>query len=95
MKAIGAKNKDIFYQFFFESGLMGLTGGIVGTTIGIILGYFGTLGINAWVGASTNPKINVMLIIGALSGSFLIGSIAGIIPAMNAAKQQPVDALRG
>ena len=31
----------------------------------------------------------------ALLGSFIIGAVAGIIPAMNAAKQNPVEALRG
>lgn len=95
MKAIGAKNSDIFMQFFIESGLMGLIGGILGILLGVILGYFGTLGINNFVGADTLPKINFILIFGALLGSFIIGAIAGIVPAMKAAKQEPVEALRG
>jgi len=36
-----------------------------------------------------------MLIGMALFGSFMIGAIAGIVPAMSAAKQNPVEALRG
>ena len=39
--------------------------------------------------------IDFVLIGGALVGSFVIGAAAGVIPAMNAAKQDPVEALRG
>ncbi len=94
MKAIGARNKDIFMQFFIESGLMGLIGGVAGSIIGIIIGYLGTIGINNFVGADVAPKINLALILLTLAGSFLIGSVAGIFPAMRAARQHPVDALR-
>lgn len=95
MKAIGARNSDIFLQFFFESGILGLIGGGVGILIGVIIGYIGTVSINNFVGADASPQINFILIISALLGSFLIGSIAGIVPALKAAKENPVDALRG
>jgi putative ABC transport system permease protein len=95
MKSVGAKNSDIFYVFFFESGMMGLIGGVVGTLLGTAVSYFGTVGINAWVNASAAPQINFILVFSALFGSFLIGSVAGIVPAMNAAKMNPVDSLRG
>ena len=95
MKSIGATNYDIFYQFLIESGLMGLVGGLIGALIGVTIGFFGTIGINNWVGAESSPEINFMLIAFTLLGSFLIGSIAGIIPALRAARQNPVDALRG
>jgi len=95
MKSIGAKNSDVFFIFFFESGMMGLFGGLLGTLFGTIISYFGTMGINQWVNASSSPSINFTLIALALSGSFLIGSISGILPAMRAAKEHPVDALRG
>lgn len=95
MKAIGAKNRDIFMQFFVESGLMGLVGGLLGIIFGASIGYFGTVAINSFVGAEIKPEINLFLIIITLFSSFLIGAVAGIIPAMQAAKQKPVDALRG
>ncbi len=95
MKAIGARNKDIFYNFFIEAGLMGLIGGIFGVVFGVIIGYIGTVGINNFIGASVKPEIDFIFIILVLIGSFLIGSVAGITPAMNAAKQNPVEALRG
>ena len=95
MKAIGAKNSDIFYQFFIEAGLLGFIGGLAGVIAGVLIGYLGTLSISQFIGATTQPEINIGLIIAALAGSFIIGSIAGIVPAMRAARQNPVDALRG
>ena len=95
MKAIGAKNSQIFMQFFVESGFLGLIGGGIGVILGITLGYVGIMGINNFMGSDVQPTINFILIFFALLGSFAIGAIAGIIPAMRAAKQNPVEALRG
>jgi len=95
MKAVGAKNSQIFMQFLIESGLLGLVGGIAGVVVGIAIGYFGTLGIGNFTGAEIRPDINFFLIGGALLGSFIVGSVAGIIPAMKAAKQNPSEAMRG
>jgi putative ABC transport system permease protein len=95
MKAIGAKNSQIFMQFFVESGFLGSIGGGIGAILGVTLGYFGVIGINSFVGTDMAPQISLGLIFFALLGSFAIGAIAGIIPAMRAAKQHPVEALRG
>jgi putative ABC transport system permease protein len=95
MKSIGARNQDIFYQFFIEAGLMGLLGGFFGTAIGTAVAAAGTVGINSWIGSTADVQVNIGLIIGALIGSFAIGAISGVIPAMAAARQHPVDALRG
>jgi len=95
MKAIGAKNEHIFFQFFIESGLLGFIGGLIGIIFGLLIGYFGTLGINNFVGSTARPSLDLFLILFVLVGSFLIGAIAGIIPAMRAANQNPVEALKG
>ncbi len=94
MKAIGARNKHIFLLFLVESGFLGFIGGLLGILLGISIGYFGVLGINSFVGATTKPSINFLLIFLTMISSFLIGATAGIIPAMSAAKQNPVDVLR-
>jgi len=95
MKSVGAKNKHIFYQFFIESRLLGLVGGAVGALFGTLIGLVGTRGINIFLGADLVPNINFSLIFCSLLESFLIGGIAGIIPAIRASKQNPVEALRG
>jgi putative ABC transport system permease protein len=95
MKAIGGTNFQIFLQFFFESGLLGLIGGLVGVIAGTLISIAGTLGINSFIGSELAPTIDLVLIGGALAGSFIVGAVAGIVPAMNAAKQNPVEALRG
>ena len=95
MKAIGAKNEHIFFQFFVESGLMGLAGGFIGIVFGLLIGYAGIIAINNFVGTETSPSINIFLILFSLIGSFIVGAAAGIVPAMNAARQNQVEALKG
>lgn len=94
MKSIGAKNSDIFYQFFIEAGILGLIGGIAGAAVGTLIGYFGTLAISNFIGSELKSEINFFLISAALLGSFVIGAVSGIIPAIRAAKLNPVEALR-
>ena len=94
MKSIGARNSDIFLQFFIEAGLLGMIGGVMGIIFGIIAGSIGVIGINTYIGTQSQPSINFILIFASLLGCFLIGSIAGIAPAMKAARQRPVEVLR-
>jgi putative ABC transport system permease protein len=94
MKAIGAKNSDIFFQFFIEAGMLGMVGGIIGVSLGLGIGFVGIQGINSFIGSQNPFEINWILAIATLIGSFLIGSIAGIAPAMKAANMNPVEALR-
>jgi putative ABC transport system permease protein len=94
MKAIGATNFQIFIQFFIEASLLGLIGGFLGALCGASIGFVGTMGINAWIGAQVQPAISFWLIFFSLLGSFLLGGLAGILPALDAAKQNPVEAIR-
>jgi len=95
MKAIGAKNSDILSLFLIESGLLGLVGGAIGIAIGVGIAkateYFAgqALGTNFLQAA-----FPWYLIIGALAFSFIIGSLSGLLPAMQASRLNPADALR-
>ena len=95
MKAVGARNSQVFWQFFIESSLLGLLGGIIGATFGTILGVVGVQALNNFIGSELSLNIDFVFIFITLLGSFIIGGIAGIVPAMRAAKQNPVEALRG
>lgn len=95
MKAVGAKNSDILKLFLIESGTLGLIGGAIGIMIGI--------GISKLVEISIIKLYNIVylkayfpwyLILGALLFSFLVGSISGVMPARQASRMKPVDALR-
>ena len=68
---------------------------MIGVIFGTLISIGGIVGINSFIGSELSPTIDFVLIGGALAGSFVIGAIAGIVPAMNAAKQNPVEALRG
>ena len=95
MKSIGARNLEIFNQFLIESGLLGFVGGFLGVIGGLVVGYLGIQGLNNFIGSEISLDLNYFLIIGSLIGSFMIGAVSGIIPALQAAKQNPVEALRG
>lgn len=94
MKAIGARNLDIALIFMFESGIMGLIGGVIGIIFGIVL----SKGIEfiALVAGVSNlaPYFSIELIVGTILFSFLLGIFAGTFPAINASKLNPVEILR-
>lgn len=94
MKAIGARNSSIFILFIIESGFLGLVGGIFGTLFGsgLALGL-AEIGKGMMGQGLLQAHVTPMLIFGALAFSFLVGTISGLIPAIKAAKQNPVDAL--
>jgi len=94
MKAIGARNSDIFTIFLIESGVLGLVGGSIGVALGIFLGklveYYAT---TAGLGI-LKASFSWYLIAGTLAFSYVVGTLSGILPAIQASKQKPVDALR-
>lgn len=99
MKAIGARNGDILKIFLLKAGIIGFIGGFLGIILGIMLsGFLPSLmgssgGIMGRFGFSS-PTISIWTVIIALLVSVLIGMIAGVIPAYQASKLKPVDALR-
>ncbi|MBD3303565.1 FtsX-like permease family protein [Candidatus Woesearchaeota archaeon] len=94
MKAIGARNSDIMYLFLIESGFLGLVGGAVGILIGMGMSKAIELAAAQANFSILKAHFPWYLILGALAFSFLVGSIAGVWPAMQASKLKPVDALR-
>ncbi len=95
MKAIGAKNSTIFTLFFIESGFLGMVGGLIGIALGMVLAYgLATVGKLALGSELIQVHIPFYLVLGALTGSFMLGTFFGVIPATQASKLQPVDALR-
>jgi putative ABC transport system permease protein len=93
MKAIGARNSDILKIFLIESGLMGFVGGIFGTGLGTLAALL-VEKIAAQSGFLLEIKIEIPLLLFGLFFAFLVGMISGTLPAYQASKLKPVDALR-
>ncbi len=85
-KALGAKRKDILFQFLTEALLLCLFGGLIGVVMGMSLG-----GLLDQMGYAFIPNVSIVFI--AFLSSALIGMIFGIFPANKASKLNPIEAL--
>ena len=95
MKSIGATNNAILTMFLIESAFFGIVGGIIGCIIGILMAVIAKFAIEAFApGIPFLILIDPAVIIGALIFSAISGIVSGILPARNASKLNPVDALR-
>lgn len=95
MKAIGARNSDVLTIFLVESGFLGLVGGAIGVFIGIMLSKIVEAAATFALGTTLiQANFPWYLIVFSLVGSFVIGSLAGTLPALQASKLPPVEALR-
>jgi len=92
MKAIGAKNRDILMIFLFNSGMVGLVGGL----LGIMLGWIVSAGLITMMGSdmAEGGGVSISLMVEGLILAVTIGVISGVVPAYRASKLKPVDALR-
>jgi putative ABC transport system permease protein len=95
MKAIGARNNDVLELFLIESGLLGMLGGAIGVVLGMGTSKLVEIVAQIVVGS---PLIRAAfpwyLLVGALAFAFIIGIASGVLPAYQAARLPPVEALR-
>jgi putative ABC transport system permease protein len=87
-KALGAKNRNILFQFLMESLSLSSVGGMIGISFGWGIAY-SLSKVGDW--PLVIPTISVVL---AFGFALFIGIFFGLYPAMKAAKMNPVDALR-
>lgn len=91
-RAIGATRQRIMRELVWEAGVMGFVGGLIGLGLAGLVVYFandaGTVSgiilfrLTPWIGAL------------GLTFSTILGALAGVLPAWNAARLDPVEALR-
>lgn len=87
-KALGAKNKEVMTQFLIEALILTLIGGI----IGMIFGYTGGIVLGRII--DVVPRLTLGMLIFAVGTSSFIGLLFGVYPARQAAKLDPIEALR-
>jgi ABC-type antimicrobial peptide transport system permease subunit len=98
LKAIGARDRDILRWFLLEAFTVGLVGGVIGTLAGLLIAL--------WVGVSVNSYLTEQglqsiqfgdvswpLIGTAILGTTLLAIAAGIVPALQAARLSPREAV--
>ena len=87
-KAIGARGRDIMAQFLIEALVLSLAGGLFGIAIGLAISAL--IGVVAGWGFIFNP----LTILAAVGFSLMVGIVFGVWPASQAARLDPVVALR-
>ena len=87
-RAIGARQRDIVRQFLIEAVLISIVGGLIGIATGF------TAAKIIEIAAEMPTVVSVVSIIVAFGVSVAVGLLFGIYPAMQAAKLDPIEAIR-
>ena len=87
-KAIGAKRRDINFQFLTEAVVLTFVGGFLGIVLGWLISFIiSSLGI-------VQASVSMYSVVLAFGVSALIGIVFGYYPARHASSLNPIDALR-
>jgi len=87
-KALGARRREILWQFLLEAVVLTGVGGVLGILIGIGIGYL----VTALTGLPTSLSWKPFAI--GMGFSSAVGIIFGMLPAMRASRLDPIEALR-
>jgi putative ABC transport system permease protein len=87
-KAVGATNRQILNQFMLESMMLSTVGGMIGVFLAVLID------IALRLVSNLQPIISWQILVITLFISILIGLVFGSIPALKAARKDPIEALR-
>jgi lipoprotein-releasing system permease protein len=96
LRATGTSRQQILRLFLLQGALMGLAGSLLGACVGWLF-------LNAWRGIAVNADgtpifvidFDPMLLVYAAVGATLVGTLAALFPALQAARLDPAVAIRG
>lgn len=92
-RAVGAKRRDILWQFLFEAGILTFLGGVFGVVIGAGISFL-IYYVAVSFGINWSYAVSPLSVILSLLFSVLIGMFFGVYPAQKAANMDPINALR-
>lgn len=87
-KAVGATDKQILGQFISEAVVLSVLGGFIGLFVSVLVNF------TIRIFTEMQPIITFQVCLLALFISLCVGVFFGVIPAINASKKNPIDALR-
>lgn len=87
-RALGAKRRDITVQFLIETVVLSTGGGLVG----VVLGWIGSTVLSRY--AEWQPIVQPQYMALSFGLSVLVGLVSGMYPAIQAARLDPIEALR-
>ena len=87
-KAIGATNQQILSQFLVEATVISIFGGIIGVLLSLLASFI------IRISTTIHPSISLETILIATGVSTLVGVCFGMAPAIQAARKDPIEALR-
>jgi len=91
--AVGAKKKDILWQFLLEASILTFLGGLLGVIIGAGISFL-IYYVAISFGINWSYAVSPLSVILSLLFSALIGMFFGVYPAQKAANMDPINALR-
>lgn len=87
-KAVGATNQQILRQFMIEAATLS----VIGALIGIVVSFLVEIGLR--LATNLTPTITWQAVCGATLVSVIVGVLFGTVPALQAARKEPIAALR-
>jgi putative ABC transport system permease protein len=87
-KTVGARQRDIFFQFLTEAVTLSMVGGVLGIGLAILVCFL----VKFWM--PLKPQITAGSILLGFGVCVAVGILSGVLPAIAAARKDPIDAIR-
>jgi macrolide transport system ATP-binding/permease protein len=99
LKALGSRRRDVLLIFVAEAAFIGLAGGLVGILIAVGLGRLGNVAVDRLTQSVAGTGFDVFrtdwaVVAAGLVVAIVLSTFSGLLPALRAAVQDPVRALR-
>ncbi len=99
LKAIGARDRDVYRVFLVEAATLGFLGGVFGTALGWLIAAMVGRVVNGYLAAQRLVGVQLtlpwMVVVGGIVGSTLLALVAGTLPAVRAARLPAREAVSG